>query len=488
MKARKLNRRDFLRASALAAAGAALSACNLQEGLGGLGKGGRGVTLKIIAGHNVESFLEGEDENNNAIVTYLEENSGFDLEYTILPGEDAQTKLNLLLADPNPPDILQTGSFQDLLFQEALADITDYVKDAPTLQSFIPKETWAATTVDGRIYGVPIPQNQHISGTSGVMARKDWFEEMGIQDPVTVDEYYAVMQRLRDERGVIPLTGSGARIEGFLGAFGVATQYVEKGGELVDAFVQPEAKAYLQYMNKLYSEGLMDPDWPVNASGDVQEKVVSEQAAMVVAGWWSALPIDRNLKDKNPDSNLLYLAPPKGPGGQGLARRGPVRNYVMVPAGSKHIKEAVEFIDFMCQEDTRTFVAFGDEGVHFERKNGEVFLLDEYQNRRWQIYYVMVDTQEAFAVRLRDKGFKIYSDQVAPYGTIDPIASYAPPIDKVVAVSADITSTVDEFFMRFIAGDLPLDDWDAYVQAWKDAGGEQAQSALNDWYQTSYKK
>lgn len=490
MTGTRYSRRQFLYTSALAAAGALVAACKPKEEAGGEGGVPRtGITLKVVAAHNVESFPEGQDENNNSLIQYLEDHSGFDLEWIILPSEGAETKLNLLLADPTPPDILQTGSFATLLFQEALADITDYVQESPTLQTFIPKEAWTATTVNGRIYGVPIPQNQYIAGNAGIMARKDWFEELGIEDPVTLDDYYLVMKRLKDEKGVIPLTGSGARIQGFAGAFGVATHYIEKGGELVDAWVQPDAKAYLEYMNKLYSEGLMDPDWPVNKSGDVQERVVAEKAAMVVTGWAGALPIDRNLKEQNPNSNLLYIPPPKGPDGKwGCERHGPVRNYVMVPAQSKHIKEAVQFIDFMCQEKTRTFVAFGDEGVHFERRDGEIFLLDEYQNRRWQIYYVMVDTQEAFAVRLRDKGFKVYSDQTAPFATVEPIASFAPPMQEVMEVSAEITSTTDEYFMRFIAGDLGFDAWDEFIEAWKSAGGEQAQKALNDWYQTSYKK
>ena len=504
MKQKNLSRRDFLRLAGGSAAGVLIAGCQAKTvAVEGTPKATEkvakaatatpvpvteSVTLRVVAAHNVESFLEGQNENDNAIIHYLEEKSGFELEWFILPGEDANTKLNLLLADTVPPDILMTGSFADLLFQEALADITEYVKESTTLQSFVPEDAWAPATVDGRIYAVPVPQNQYIAGSNGVFVRRDWFDELGIETPVTLDDYYDTMKRLKDEKGVIPLTGSGSRVPGFTGAFGIATQYIVKDGQLVDGYVQPEAKSYLEYMNKLYTEGLIDPEWPVNQGGNIQEKVVAEGAAMSVVGWWSALSIDKNFKDRNPGGELVYIAPPTGPNGEfGVERHGPVRNYVMVPAQSKHIKEAVQFIDLMCQEETRTFVAFGEENVHFERRDGEVYLLPEYQNRRWQMYYLMVDTQDAFAVRLRDKGFKVYSDQVASFMVVEPIASYAPPMTEVIEVRSDIESTVDEYFMQFIVGDLGFDKWDEYVQAWKDAGGEQAQAALNDWYQNNYK-
>ncbi|HRR92294.1 MAG TPA: hypothetical protein P5253_08535, partial [bacterium] len=151
-------------------------------------------------------------------------------------------------------------------------------------------------------------------------------------------------------------------------------------------------------------------------------------------------------------------------------------------------KEAMQFLDLMTRPDVYNFVSFGIEGKHYVREKGEIKLLPEYQNRRWQIYYILVDTQEAFAVRLRDKGFKVYSDQVVPYCNLYPIDGYAPPLPEVISVAPDLNSLVTEYFIRFITGDLSLDKFDEFVSEWRAKGGEKALEALNKWYKEEYKK
>ncbi|MGC9469581.1 MAG: extracellular solute-binding protein [Anaerolineae bacterium] len=450
------------------------------------------MTLDVVMTSNVESFREGEDENNNEIIYYLEDGSGFDLNWTILPAQDPWQKLAAMMAGGNPPDVVycpDKGVFAEYLHRNALADLTDYVAQAENIQRLVPEDTWSAVTWDGRIYAVPIPQNQHISGSTGMFTRLDWLEELGLEKPETLDEFRDVLSVIKEEKGVIPLTttpGNGV-LDGFSGAFGIGTTYKVKDGEVVFSYVQPEALEYLTYMKGLYAEGLLDQEFPVNESANVQEKLVADQAAMSITGWWDALPIGTNFKDKHgEDAVLEYIAPPHGDeeGEFGVARRGPIRTYLLIPAQSEHVQEAVDFLDFMCREDVYTFVSFGEEGVHYEVRDGEYYLLDEYQNRRFQMYYVLVDTQEGFAVRLRDKGFKEYSDQVVDWYTLRPISQYAPPMPEVMGISTDISNLTEEYFVQFITGDLPLDAFDEYVSEWEALGGKDAVAALNDWYQT----
>jgi len=452
------------------------------------------ITLTVVGPSNVESFRPGEDENNNELISNLEEWSGFDLNWVILPAEEPVNALNMMMASGDPPDIVFYGSlsvFATYLHQGVLAPLDEYLDGAGYINQLVPEDTWAPVTWEGQRYAVPIPQNQNIAGTGGIFARVDWFEEMGMEFPETIEDYHEVMVRFRDEKGVIPLTatpGNGV-LTGFAGAFGIGTPYKVKDGELVYSYVQPEAKEYLEYMHKLYEEGLLDEEFPINTGVLVQEKLVAGQAALSPQGWAAALPIDRAFKEVEPDGRLAYIDPPVGPNGEwGINRHGPLRTYVYVPAESDHVAEAVQFIDFMCNPEVHTYVSFGEEGVHHEVRDGEYYLLDAYQDFRWQMYYVVVDTQNAFAVRLRDKGFKVYSDQVVDYAILDPIHLYAPPIPEVMEVESDINSLVEEYFVRFITGDLPLDDFDEFIEEWRAKGGAEAEAALNRWYQEDFAK
>jgi len=452
------------------------------------------VSLTVVMTNNVESFLPGEDENNNEIIRRLREGSGYDLKWIILPADQPWNKLTLMISSGETPDVVYCppkNVFADYLHKGALAPIDEYVKNAPNLQKLVPEATWAAVTWKGKRYAVPIPQNQNIAGNASFFVRKDWFAELGIKDLVTVDDYYQAMKTILDKKKVIPLTQTpdNGVVGGFSGAFGIGTTYKEKDGGIVASYIQPEAKEYLQYMNKLYAEGLLDKEYPINKGANVQEKLVAGKAAMNVTAWSSALSINNNFKAKNPTGELAYIAPPKGPRGEtGFSRYGPVRSYLFVPAQSKHIKEAVGFLDYMSRPEVYTYVSFGEEGKQFNRKGDDIFLTDAYQKFRFQMYYVLVDTQMGFAVRLRDKGFKVFSDQVVPYATLEPIAEYAPPMPEVLGVSADLDNVTLEYFVRFITGDLGLDKFNEYVTAWKAKGGDKAVAALDSWYKSDFKK
>ena len=39
----------------------------------------------------------------------------------------------------------------------------------------------------------------------------------------------------------------------------------------------------------------------------------------------------------------------------------------------------------MADPEVYNYVSFGLEGVHYYEENGEKFLTEEYENRRWQI-------------------------------------------------------------------------------------------------------
>ena len=86
------------------------SAATTKEGAGSTqpaatkDTGGK-VTLTVVVQNNVESFLPGQDENNNAIIDYLEKGSGFDLNWVILPKDQPNEKLNMMLAAGEDLDI-----------------------------------------------------------------------------------------------------------------------------------------------------------------------------------------------------------------------------------------------------------------------------------------------------------------------------------------------------------------------------------------------
>ena len=210
----------------------------------------------MVVPYNVESFLPGEDENNNEIINYLREESGLDKKWIILPPDQPWEKVSMMIASGDPPDITNCTDrniFGQYLHQGVLAPIDEYLPDCPNINELVPEELWSAVTWGGKIYGVPIPQNQYIAGTGGIFARKDWLRELGFEkeiesgDPIPLDTYYEMLTAIKNEKKVIPFTStpSGGIISGFAGAFGIGTAYKVKGEmRLSIPSVEPEAEEY----------------------------------------------------------------------------------------------------------------------------------------------------------------------------------------------------------------------------------------------------
>lgn len=207
------------------------------------------VTLTVVVQNNVESFLPGQDENNNAIIDYLEEGTGFDLNWIILPKDQPNEKLNMMLASGDDLDVVRLTDrnlFGSYLSQNVLAPLDEYISNCPNIQKFIPDETWTPVTWQGKRYAVGIPQSY--DATSGVVVRQDWFDELGLKAPVTLEDYRNTLVALK-EKTEYPFSCSGLSvIGGFAGAFGIGTAYAVKNDKVVYTYVEPEAKEYLAYM------------------------------------------------------------------------------------------------------------------------------------------------------------------------------------------------------------------------------------------------
>ena len=155
--------------------------------------------LSVVWGGNMQSFLEGEDENNNYIIHYIEDESGVDLTWNILPTENGQAKLNVMMASKDEaPDILFTGrdNFLNYYNEGMLQQLDDYLPEG-----FLPEDVEAVAEVgvlDGGKYAITTPGNQS-SSTHIWMYNRALMEQAGITVPenLTLDEFTDILYKLK---------------------------------------------------------------------------------------------------------------------------------------------------------------------------------------------------------------------------------------------------------------------------------------------------
>ena len=108
-------------------------------------------TLKILIPNSVEDY------NNYPTAKDIEEATGYRAVYDMLPADNANDKLNLIMAAQEAYDIIQAGT-PDLIMQDAregaVIELSQFFTVAPNLAAALNPVERVAYTLDGGIYGI----------------------------------------------------------------------------------------------------------------------------------------------------------------------------------------------------------------------------------------------------------------------------------------------------------------------------------------------
>src|SRR5699024_2390992 len=243
------------------------------------------VEVEIVVNNYGRTFPDGLSENDNPYLDLIEENTNLDINVQIPPEEGYMERLNVIMASDELPDMIYSPDSSwcvNYVNQNALSPLKDIVEEhGQNLLELIPDEAWDAVTIDGEYYGIP-----HIlqeAGTHIMYGRKDWLDELDLDEPETLDDYVNMLREFDENFDTVglPITDSIGRIEPFLGAFGIQRgMWVERDGELEYSSIQPEMKDALQFLNDLYEEGLIDNEFTSNTLSVLNEKIANDKVGV----------------------------------------------------------------------------------------------------------------------------------------------------------------------------------------------------------------
>lgn len=153
--------------------------------------------------------------------------------------------------------------------QQAFADYSDAIK--------VVKET------NGEIYQLPYIGNDCTAVTARMYYREDTLKNAGCEVPATADEFHDVLVKLKAyNNGAAPLAED--REQFLWASFGTGKNpdFEDDGtGKVVFNRVSDQYKLYLQYMNRLYSEGLLHQEY---LTLDASTKLSLAQEGLTVFG------------------------------------------------------------------------------------------------------------------------------------------------------------------------------------------------------------
>ncbi|WP_127582585.1 extracellular solute-binding protein [Paenibacillus koleovorans] len=470
---------------------------------------------------NLGRVVASPNINEDKYLKKLEELSNTDLTLSLLPHENYQQAMSLLLAGGDLPDLLQTKGINTPEISPAidagvllpLNELLD--KYGPNLKKNVPAESWKSGRVskDGKIYGIP-GENPVTNGTV-VYMRKDWLDKLGLKVPKTVEEYVNVLKAFRDndpngngKKDEIPFSGRAkfSHTGHFFGAYDVPIDgWRMVSGKLTPNFVRPEMKEALKVYKMLYDEKLLDNEFITQPGNVWDNKIVTGQVGM----WAHAATYPdtwlTRLKQNVPNAEIILVPAPVGPSGKpgGIFAAGSsVSDFVWtIPKNAKNPEEIIKFLDwFYSPEVPKDFFLYGLEGEDYTKENGKVNYKyptekakfdDESMHQEW-LHFTgpkLHLTDEAF-VKGRSMGDLIF--QGVSVAKKEGILNDGLDIDILPTVKARPELASDgiwlEFASKVITGKEPIDKFDEFVADWRKRGGDQWIEEATAWYNKTNKK
>lgn len=416
-------------------------------------------------------------------------------------------KVSLILASGQEYDAIKMNDKPYLLAtfikNGVVQDLTDLVNQYPDLKNAFSQEMWDKVSVDGRIYAIPESDSNDIE--NGIVVRKDWLDKLGLEIPTTVDQFYdmlvAFSQMNPADVGVeyiIPFAATGHEsvlsFNGLTQAFGLPNSpqdYMDMDGQLVVGYDLPGMKDYVQFIHKLYQEKLLDADFPATQGAALVDKVGSGVVGCAALSCWDSSAL-RTLRANFDGADLVYLPPLSKDGSTPrIAARGGMKNCLIVPKASEKAAEVVKYCNDFLNSDHYTRLILGDEGVHYEVKDGGYYPIfpafNDMNKGRW--FYPTNDGAKytpLFACRAHKElemgqMWDDLNNKGDAYKYVE-ISRFSPMLSEFTEYSAALTAMSRENLMKMVIDPAEMAKYDTFVADWFAKGGRALADAMNAWY------
>lgn len=348
------------------------------------------VTLKVEVFDRGNSPV-GSTITDNYMTKYIQENFGnpnnIDVEFVPVPRSEEVEKLNVLMASgSNVPDIVFTydpNTFNRYATQGGLTDVGPLLDEhAPNLKAFLGDDVIGYGQFQGTQFAIPALRSN--VGKYASFIRQDWLDKLSMPVPQTTEELYNVLKAFKEKDPggtggqVIPLgmTIASAQYEPLIWSFIKPTTDEQKHtlmqqlGSNDYPTLLPGFKDALQFMNKLYNEGLISKDFGL----DKDKKKLGEDVSAGKIGFFSEDDINPfydkgsyDILQTNVPGALLASVDvyTNEEGKHAKPMYAPNGLYIMIPKSSKRSVEAVKYLEWMATGDNLFKMQNGVEGENY---------------------------------------------------------------------------------------------------------------------------
>ena len=447
----------------------------------------------------------------------LEKKTGIHVDWTIVSNTNGNntTQFGLMMASGELPDFfvgVNPMNLEEFGMKGALMPLEDLIaSDIPSLQAAMdndPTVKGGMTSADGHIYFFPrILGDVGTRCWAGWMIRQDWLDQVGMEVPDNTDDLYNVLKAFKEEIGAEkPLTGD---IKPIVWAFGVGSR--GSGNNTDDMFLEdgeikfgptdPRYREALEYLNKLYNEGLLDPEWNGITTDQITTNIVTGLSGVDFGSFSGHLGTFNNLFTQDDGTApLVAMKPLAGPDGtraiQGMHNSIDPSWAGAISISTEKAADVARLFEYTYGE-YRYDMYFGVEGDTYTIVDGvptytEKVTTDKLGTMQYINNYIFdlslypsdypLEVYQSILTEEGKRGNQITTENC---GNIKvPALRYtAEEIDRVNTLLRDINTYVDENFAAFVNGQKSFSEWESYMAGFDSLGLDELLKIYNDSYQ-----
>lgn len=439
--------------------------------------------------------------NDSPNVKALGELTNTKLDMIFVPANNYEDRFNITLGSGELPTIMladKKPSFIQAARDGAFWDITDFIDDYENL-SQLNEIIRDNISIDGRIYGLP---RTRPLGREAVSIRTDWLDNLGLDMPETIDDFYEVLHAFTyddpDGNGQDDTYGTViSEYEGPWNAmqiwFGVPNKWgVNDSGELFPHFQAPEYKEALAFFRKIYEEGLVSEDFAVMDPAQWGDPVVNGEAGVMVnvADEANRIQIKMLQADPSTEGAIDILGAVEGP--KGLFSI-PTSGYNSLLAISKtavkteeDLHKVLAFMDKLSTEEGETIAHNGVEGIHYEIVDGvykptdDPALVNEYTSLNQILTFIPGDRflkEPETDLKIKEKEILAENEEIVVANPAEALVS-----EVYSLKGAQLDDIIGDARIKYIVGQIDEDGLDEAEALWMSSGGKDLIAEMNELY------
>jgi putative aldouronate transport system substrate-binding protein len=354
----------------------------------------------------------------------------------------------------------------------------------------------------GKTWGIPQPPGYPME----MCIRTDWLKNLNMAVPKNTEDFYQVMKAFTrndpnkngkdDTLGLtIHMDGYGT-FEALFAAFGFSNGAPTIVDGVVTTFIKhPKFMDAIKYIRRLYSEGLMEPDFASIPQMKAWEKLWT---GVTGATCWSPIGplnnwIPRYTEPVKPEMIAIII---NGPDGYRGVYNRKVGGWYGITSMAKYPEEAMRLVNYFSTPEGDELLYFGIQGVHFQwddKANGKFHYLPPYTDlsiQRADGGFLMWSTWRRINDNTEIRTLTKPSQDSLALAVNNPMLTGATV--RKPAIEADLGTTLTDIEKECIAslivskGNLEK-EYAAYVSRWEKEGGKTWEKQATEIYKQENK-